>query len=1111
MKPLSIVRAATAAVALALTCQLACGQDPAVQTVDSGDKPAMFVEGDGQAHLVYTRDNKLWYATKTRSATEWQIRDLGSCSDINDIAVTMTPDRKLHVVCARYNNDWNADNRGRLMYGTVQPSGDFSMKQIRASRVEFESLTLDGTSDGELYLAYIRGSAHSPHPIMIRHTSGGEWQEDVLVYSQGYNSVDLVVDSDNNVHLSFYDLSGGGILYNFRTGDEAGPIEKIEPDWAGGQMETMVTSVTVNSLNEPFVSYVGSIDNDYLENLKYAWKKDGKWYYEKVDIGLSTGMPNKIIITPSGVPGFGYIHNPSDPDQVRYSEKEGETWQRKIVESYTGWTTEIETETDDNGYIHMAWYAGDVRYALLQPLVLITSDPDLLDFGVPATNESRTLALTLKNISDRTVAVDNIAINDPRFSFSTSSFSLQSQAEQTVQVTFTQTGADGISSFLQVCYDGAESKVIEIPVTVRRTGPALATDPGNVSFVNVPEEELVSQVITLTNAGNSSLEISKIELRRDLLPGMPVPTDFKLVEPHSCTVLGPGESCALTITFQPGLVSSESYQYTYLNIASNDPETPLKKITVSGTMAVPSIWIQETSLDLGYAAIGHTVERQLRVSNWGGEELHVTSTPVTGTNADQFSCVNTCNTIGGGGICNLTVRMTPTVAGDFTATLTVNSDSYSIYTRSVKITLTGTSLEKRLELSPATIDFGQVEVDGSATQTVTLNNPGANEVKLKGLLLTGINPEEFGYDEQSCASIAPGSGCNILVSFNPLYEGNKSAVLTVLSDDSDQPEQQVMLTGNTGVTVVNSLAGDLWNESSSDHVNKANVTIYAEGSATAVSTQALDGTYSYKFTDLTAGKYTVKAEPDPAAFPGMIVTYLGDKPLLAEAIYADVAGEMTGKDIHLLNVPPPGTGTGTIGGKMESGSGKGAGVNNTAGGEKGDPLAGSRVFLRGAADGKIKAFDVSASDGSFEFTGLANGTYLFLADYHGLPMNSSNPQLVIGDAERNIDILVTVSADKITVQKIATGIRDVIAGDLMIYPVPACDRISVLIPDMFVIDGGYSLIIHDYAGKIISSGRLDITGGNTASLDVGHLAPGIYIIEICNEHKSLKQRIVISR
>jgi hypothetical protein len=455
--------------------------------------------------------------------------------------------------------------------------------------------------------------------------------------------------------------------------------------------------------------------------------------------------------------------------------------------------------------------------------------------------------------------------------------------------------------------------------------------------------------------------------------------------------------------------------------------------------------------------------------------------------------------------------MTPTDAGDFTATLTVNSDSYSINTRSIKVTLTGTSRERRLELTPAAIDFGQVEVDASATQVLTLNNPGANEVKLKGLLLSGINPEEFSYDEQSCASIAAGSSCNVLVSFNPLFEGNKSAVLTVQSDDSDQPEQQVMLSGNTGTTIVNSLAGELWNENTSDHVNKANVTLYAEGSDASVSTLTLDGTYSYKFTDLTAGKYTVKAEPDPVAFPGTVPTYFGDKPLLAEATYVDVTGEVSGKDIHILNVPPPGTGSGTIEGKMESGSGKGAKVTNSTGGEKGDPVNGTRVFLRGTADGKIKAFDLTASDGSFEFTGMANGTYLFLADHHGLPMNTINPQLVISDAERNIDVLVTASADKITVEKIATGIRDNSAADLIIYPVPASDRIFIVIPDMAVNNRGYTLNIHDYAGKTMSSVKLVIAGGNTASVDVGYLAPGMYIFELCNEQNCLKQKIVITR
>jgi len=48
--------------------------------------------------------------------------------------------------------------------------------------------------------------------------------------------------------------------------------------------------------------------------------------------------------------------------------------------------------------------------------------------------------------------------------------------------------------------------------------------------------------------------------------------------------------------------------------------------------------------------------------------------------------------------------------------------------------------------------------------------------------------------------------------------------------------------------------------------------------------------------------------------------------------------------------------------------------------------------------------------------------------------------------EKEIEILATVGTDKITIKDLATGINEVILETIKVYPVPARDHITVIIP-----------------------------------------------------------------
>lgn len=1237
--------------------------------VHSGNEPAMIAEGDGRVHLVYFNQDTLFYSVKERSSRKWNHYRLAYCPSSLNTDMTMAPDGTIHIVYSAYNFDWDAGAKGILFHGTLTSSQRWEKRIIEVSPVEYLNLKIKSTSTGDLYLGYIRGRFDGQ--AMIKKQENGLWQEAKTAYPSAQWCMDMHVDALDKLHLSFYDLQNGGIRYMLWSDTGAPVSEQVEPDWSGGQMEALVTSVTTDTLNRPVISYAGSVANDHLEHIKYALREGDTWKVFKIDEGASISTSNRIIIMKSGTPVAGYIHHLTG--QLRYSLNPYGTWIRQNVSDSPVWVRDLEMDLDQEGYAHMA--LPGVTYLLIPPPALIDTDPDSLDFGVVEKNMEKTLAIKIFNPSMKETIVDSIRIDDPRFTVDMENFILPGYGETMINVKFSQSEETGASTRLRIYYNGVAGMMAEIPVKARRSGPALASDPVVLTFTNVQEEELVSKTLLLKNIGNSDLEISGIILRSKMMYGMPVPHDFKLSGDEGCTMIPPDGSCELTITFQPGIESSESSQVVYLDISSNDSEDPVKTITVSGNMAVPSIYIPDATVDFGYAATGQSVTRNLTIRNWGGKELNITG--ITLSDASQFTFSSVCSTIPAGGSCDLPVTMTPNVAGDLTATMTINSDSYSFYTKSVKVTLKGTSLLRTLEVTPAVIDFGEAGIGDVVTRTITLSNTGQNPVSVSGAYTYGASASEFGCaDAGACSIIAAGGSCDLGVSFRPLYGGNKQAELAIHSDDSNHPEQYITLNGTaadpdplsvsvtaepqsgqdtlvvtftpalaggqppmtwswdfddlTGSTEPNpthefkcpgsylvrlqvtdimgesatataevlvttegaplvsieanpssgevpltiqftasvaggevpmtyawdfgdggtgsgqstshtyntpgsftvkvtvtdagshtatdalpvtaisavSISGSLWNQEGTANIDKAEVLLLKIGDLQEKSSINLDGSHSYSFQGLEPSSYTVLAIADPVSYSGYLPTYLGDKLTLFEALFESLSGHVTGKDIRIVNTPAAGTGTGSILGTLTEDTGKGVTVTVGTRKTSGNPIPGTYVYLRDNAGGELKGWDITATDGTFEFLNLNNGTYKFIADYLGRPMDANNSPLVISDARKDIEITATAGQDRISVTELATLSGNLIYDELRLYPVPARDLIILEVPEGLFREGSLTIGLIDLSGRCISLQKAGDLKDNRMCINLSGLPAGIYFLTLSDGYDCRRLKIV---
>ena len=212
-----------------------------------------------------------------------------------------------------------------------------------------------------------------------------------------------------------------------------------------------------------------------------------------------------------------------------------------------------------------------------------------------------------------------------------------------------------------------------------------------------------------------------------------------------------------------------------------------------------------------------------------------------------------------------------------------------------------------------------------------------------------------------------------------------------------------------------------------------------------------------------------------------------------------------------MKKPVSGAGSGVISGSLVTGSSKGISVTEKTGDIKGSPLPGVYVYLKSASDGRLMAFDITDVNGGFSFSGLEDGSYIFMADYRGRPMDPANPSLTISSGRKEIEILATAGIETITITDLTTGIYLSAEAAISIYPVPASERITIQIPEGIFSGNSIRLRIADPSGRHLYINEFSDFHGNNLTIDISGMKEGLYIIELGAGEVTIKSRFIIIR
>jgi len=404
--------------------------------------------------------------------------------------------------------------------------------------------------------------------------------------------------------------------------------------------------------------------------------------------------------------------------------------------------------------------------ALLAPTSLLFASQNLGTTSAPQ-------AVTLTNVGSPALSISSISSTAPFAQTNNCGNSLAGSSSCTINVTFTPTTAGTSTGTLSVTDDAAGSPQVA-SLTGTGTGPLVSLSPGSLNFGNVNVGSVSSsQVVTVSNTGNATLNISSITTS----------SEFGLYN-YCPSTLSAGQKCTVSVAFSP---TSTGTQTGLLSVADNAIGSP-QTVSLTGVGTAPQVSLSPTSLTFGTQLLNTVSAPQpVTLTNTGTATLTISSM-VTGS---SFGQTNNCGgSVKAGASCIINVTFSPVGQGPRTGSVLIYDNAIGS-PQSVSCTGTGTIVM----IVPTSVNFGTVKVgQTSASKTVNLTNIGTTSINITSVSITGNNSGDFSQTNTCGRSLGAGASCAFTLNFAPTATGSRTASLSI-SDNGGGSPQSVSLSG----------------------------------------------------------------------------------------------------------------------------------------------------------------------------------------------------------------------------------------------------------------------------------------------------------------------------
>ena len=300
---------------------------------------------------------------------------------------------------------------------------------------------------------------------------------------------------------------------------------------------------------------------------------------------------------------------------------------------------------------------------------------------------------------------------------------------------------------------------------------------------------------TITNTAATSVTISTVTASD---------AEFNIAAPALPLTLAPGKSVALSVSFTPKTAGATSGQ---ISLMTNEAVNNKHAVGVSGKgVAAGQIIVSPSSVSFGTVQVGKSEAQTATLTNSGGSTVTVSQAaassagfslsglalPVT-LSPGQSTAVSIVFAPKAVGVAKGSISMTG--AASLTTSATAGASSTTKPTNA-SVAVTGDGIVPGQLAVTTSINFGNVTVGGTQSQTATLTNSGGTSVTITQAAAKGAG---FSWSGLTLPlALAAGQSASFQVSFAPQAAGGANGSIAILSSASTTA-LTVSLTG-AGVT-----------------------------------------------------------------------------------------------------------------------------------------------------------------------------------------------------------------------------------------------------------------------------------------------------------------------
>lgn len=322
------------------------------------------------------------------------------------------------------------------------------------------------------------------------------------------------------------------------------------------------------------------------------------------------------------------------------------------------------------------------------------------------------------------------------------------------------------------------------------TGPVMAFAPSTLSFDLVPVgQQSAPQTFYVKNTGDSPLTITSAAPQFGAGGNLVVVSDG-----CSGTTVPSAGACRMIVSLAATMAGSSAATLQFQ--ANTNPTWNNYSVSYSATGADAQTYFPSS---FGYQPQNFTSQpKYIQLQNAGDQPMHVSGVSLSGSSVSQFAITSdacTGATVNAGSLCRIFVTFTPATTGPISATVSFADDAPG----SPQVqTIQGTGIAPGAVLSTSGIDFGVVsDAGGNASQVVQLSNPtGASLHVTASAISSGGSVFHTSADSCTGATVLPGAGCSVTVTFAPAFaSAGFAGSLTFTDDGSPSGQQSVSLAG----------------------------------------------------------------------------------------------------------------------------------------------------------------------------------------------------------------------------------------------------------------------------------------------------------------------------